>query len=151
MKYENVKLIQGDVFIIPNSLAHKDEFLGSKEEQKKQMERLVKSVQRCVDLPADTVYVQVWCVTPGSDDSNWQCHYEMIKPDEDPEEVIGENFPLYLPCSLFKGHKEGDKVYFQTRWGLVELTLNQKDYRYRRYGKFEDVLGQLSIKAGVKL
>jgi hypothetical protein len=56
-----------------------------------------------------------------------------------------ENFATYLPASLFKGKKEGDKVVISTKWGEVELTLSQLKYRYRRFGAFEEVMKKLLL------
>lgn len=132
MKYNEKNQIVGDIFIIPN-LPLK---LSSQEGywEPRQFEDFRRSVHGVVDCPEDDTYLEVWCCTPDKSSSNWQCHYEM--PD-------GRNFPNYLPVDLFRGKKEGDKVVISTAWGEVELTLNQLDHRYRRFGTFEAVMKRL--------
>lgn len=142
--------IVGHVFIIPNELGSKlsnhwweNNPPVCEEEWRKFKNRQHKNL---VNVPEDDYYVQIWCLTPNTENhgSNWNDHYEMVMPEnrEDPE-AEGECFPKYLPVSLFKDKKEGDSITIQTKWGRVELTLNQLNYRYRRFGRFEDVLKKL--------
>lgn len=132
MKYNEKNQIVGDIFIIPNHPLKLSSQKGYWEPR--QYENFHKSVHDVVDCPEDDTYLEVWCCTPDNPNSNWQCHYEM--PD-------GRNFTNYLPAKLFEGKKEGDKVVISTAWGEVELTLNQLNHRYGRFGTFEAVMERL--------
>ena len=96
-------------------------------------------------------YVEVWIASPGNDQSNWSCHGI--------DQLDNKWFPEVerLPASLFDGKKEGDVVTFSMpiicknldddgddivvrKYQKVSLCLKQKDYRYRSFGSFEEVL-----------
>jgi len=137
MIYNNQNQIVGDVFIIPNCPVRESDWDGSfRLIAKEQWTRFKNRIHRVINEKEDEAYVQVWCCTPGDNESNWSCHHEM--PDN-------ENFATYLPVSLFKGKKEGDSVVVNTRWGEVVLTLSQLKYRYRRFGAFEEVMKKLLL------
>jgi len=138
-KSENnqIHLIKGDCFIIPNSAikisGEKGNFYStSNRDYWKSTVR--KYIHECIECPLDTTYVQVWCCTPSSPDSNWCDHYEM--PDK-------ERFPSHLPLHLLQGHLEGDVIYIESKWGKIELTLAQLLYRYGNHGRFEQVLEEV--------
>lgn len=152
------KIIIGECFIVPNHLADAKELfpfelLGKKDLAFKKM--MAKEVHSKIQVPTDNVYVQVWCCTPGdrSKDSTWVDGYEMAPSkywdldlyNDLKDKDLGENFPKYLPLCLLKDLKDGDKIYISTKWGLVELTMNQSggDGRYGKFGKFEEVLQML--------
>jgi hypothetical protein len=135
MIYNNQNQIVGDVFIIPNCPVRESDWDGSFGLiAKEQWTRFKNRIHRVINEKEDEAYVQVWCCTPGEDDSNWSCHREM--PDN-------ENFATYLPASLFKNKKEGESVVVNTKWGEVVLTLAQLKYRYRRFGAFEETMKSL--------
>jgi len=134
MIYNNQNQIVGDVFIIPNSPVRANDWDSTIEGAEDQWTRFKNRIHRVINEKEDEAYVQVWCCTPGEDDSNWSCHREM--PDN-------ENFATYLPASLFKNKKEGESVVVNTKWGEVVLTLAQLKYRYRRFGAFEETMKSL--------
>ena len=87
--------------------------------------------------------IQIW-VTGGGLGDNW-CDHGM-NSDEVKKLQFGKYkdglFPPFIPYSFFKDKKEGDHVYLQVEGTdiIFDLTCNQSDYRYRNYGKFENVL-----------
>ena len=107
-------------------------------------------------------WVQVWYVTPGSEDSNWYAHNI-----DGYWELIGwRPITEFLPKSLFNGKKEGDCITIELpiqKWislqnseeyiashGCcveetikVQIQLSQMKYRYRRFGNFEDALARV--------
>ena len=106
----------------------------------------------------DQNWVQVWFVTRGNEDSNWTDH------TIDGFTELGGWRPVsqYLPKSIFDGHKEGDVVtiilpicksvelaenensYADMRARVkVEFCLKQQNYRYERFGTFEEVLARV--------
>jgi hypothetical protein len=131
--------IQGDVFIVPNSLATMDEFLA-----RSTREHLAAGFARLgiVD-PGRTV--QVWYTGAGCD--NWESHRWPGGPGNGP--FFGQ-LPGQLPTSIFHGKVEGDKVNLLWRGRNaeeedieLELTLRQLAYRYRDFGPFEETLAKL--------
>lgn len=148
------KIIIGECFIIPNHPATKQELFWSEEteeeKEKKFKEFMKKWVHSKIAVPMDETYIEVWCVTPGKKGSNWGSGFEMVSPenwdkdlDLEENENLGEQFPKWLPLCLLKDLKEGDVIYLNSKWGLVELHMRQLRYRYRRFGNFEEVLKQI--------
>lgn len=121
----NNNIIKGQVFIIPNSLA------GWGNEWN---DSILNRTHKVINIPKGEKYVNIWAFSPGDENSNWCCHYEMPG---------GDNFPSYLPVEIFEGKAEGDTITLETKWGTVELTLKQSGTRYGSYGKFESVLNRL--------
>lgn len=76
--------------------------------------------------------VQVWFTSDESE--NWTDHSHPRIPNR---------IPNNLPIELFEGKVEGDTVTFDHDDLTIELVLNQSDYRYRRFGQFEEVLESL--------
>lgn len=151
---KSAKVIVGECFIIPNAPATKQELFWSEETEEKKEEKFKSFMQKWVhnkiQVPTDSTYIEVWCVTPDKKGSNWGSGFEMVSANNwdkdlnsEENENLGEQFPKYLPLCLIKDLKEGDKIVFPTKWGLVELTMRQLAYRYRRFGKFEEVLQKL--------
>lgn len=87
--------------------------------------------------------VEVWA-TGGENGENWGDH-GMAK-DELRNFQFGTrasgHFPSFFPESFFKNKKEGDTIFLQIEDTNIvfELKLNQNDYRYSRFGNFENVL-----------
>lgn len=160
--------ILADIFIIPNpsfryesSIAQKEGFNTEFIDKLNRIwyETTTDEYRKTHDFK-DESWVQVWYVTPGSEDSNWCSHtingYEELKGWK----PIAE----YLPKSLFDGKKEGDCItvilpihkwlekdkcklmgcdgsYIEASASIkVQLQLSQLKYRYRRFGRFEDTL-----------
>ena len=58
------------------------------------------------------------------------------------------SFSDRIPVSLFLGKREGDQVELQINGYKIIVTLAQSKYRYARYGKFEDLLYDLTQSFG---
>lgn len=128
----NKQVISGNIFIIPNMLFkpssesefHVDQFNRS---MKPRIEKIVGR-----EVSENEVYVQVWAFDPNDNDSNWSDHSW-------PGEEI-TRFPHYLPYKELEGLKEGEKITLESESFKVSLTADQLGTRYRRFGRFEEVL-----------
>lgn len=115
---------QGFIFIVPNQA------INGKRESAEFMQRWItlngKSFSPLgIELSEDETYIQVWVGNEEND--NWTCD--------------GENhFPSYLPLSILKDVKEGETINLKWNGEDVRLRASQLEYRYRKFGKFEDVL-----------
>ena len=79
--------------------------------------------------------VQIWiCSDDGSD--NWTDHGCPID---------NESFPGWLPSWLIRDMKEGDTIEIDLPKfnAVLKLTAAQLKYRYKGFGKFEDVLERI--------
>lgn len=129
-------VIQGtlgvDGFIIPNSPIDLGMALSSTQ---KNIDRIC-NINNIAD---NTKAIQIWSVS--SDCNNIPDHGILIN-DKYYHIRIG-----LLPAALFAGKKEGDHVTFNYVDDDVDITvdmyLNQKDYRYGRFGTFEEVFQKL--------
>lgn len=88
-------------------------------------------------------YVQLWFAdvdrVEKTGDSNFAAHGEYLALPAwsgDKEYRFESNWPAYY----FKGKKEGEIVEVEYNNTVFKLRLNQRSYRYARFGKFEDVL-----------
>jgi hypothetical protein len=91
------------------------------------------------DIPAK--WIQLWFVDPEeakiTGDSNLKDHgsFSMVPEISNGEyTLLQENFPAFL----FKDKCEGDVVEFTLCGVSFKVTLKQCEYRYARFGKFED-------------
>ena len=160
----NEKIIEADVFVVPNPAfrPYKELDFGSAKFVNELAVQLagklsalnshLKYGDKINVLPAmEDKYIEVWIATRGDDQSNWSCHGI--------DQLDHKWFPEVerLPASLFAGKKEGDVVTFSMpiirkdldddgediiikKWQKVSLCLKQRDYRYRGFGNFEEVL-----------
>ena len=163
------QVISGDVFIIPNGLfcpsntwVKGEDNLPFNEVWEKKCKKYredrehFQKTSGIQEFATSAGLVEVWCTTPGLEDSNWSCHgidcleepkrEEFASLDEYRAARKRNFFVSYLPIELFNNKVEGDTVEFKSIWGTVKLKLNQLSYRYRRYGSFEAVLDQLRMK-----
>lgn len=112
------------IFIIPNGAWTLNTGFG--------WERLAKKLP---NVSGEEKMVQLWWFNPtdskGVDNS--VCHRG------DGHEIISE----YVPASWLEGLNEGESRTLTFRGGDVKVTANQLDYRYRRFGKFEEALSQV--------
>ena len=85
-------------------------------------------------LQSNDAAIEIWATGLGSD--NWSDHGL-------PTTICGDRrqlFVTHLPHRLLKGLKEGDKLNVQILGQEVSLICNQRNFRYRRFGNFEDAL-----------
>ena len=146
---KTAETIKADVFIVPNGSFKVSE--KTFEWVRSDLFKIFRANQNDGEEFLNQIWVQIWFVTRGNDESNWTDH------DIDGFEELRGWKPLtqYLPKSLFKNHKEGDvitinlPIWRKTPAGeeyskiKVELCLKQSSYRYARFGKFEEVLARV--------
>ena len=118
---------KGFIFVIPNQA------LTEKREGFDFMNRWITLNQKDyiplgISLSKEDTYVQVWVGDEEVD--NWTSN----------SDKLGQRFPSWLPLSILKDVKEGDTIKLKWNNETIELIANQLDYRYKRFGKFEDVL-----------
>ena len=133
---KNNTVFNGNIFIIPN-----DAFKSTEHSYDKLCERWNKNMTHQVQ-PGEEL-IQIWACTPGSENSNWAAHndYPGCEHRDCNDPLQRETrFPSYFPKSLFDGKKEGDTIEVEFLGNTYVLTLNQRGYRYRSFGNFEDVL-----------
>lgn len=156
---KNQPFTSADVFIIPNPVATPAgeagcNNFGFANELQSQFYR--NDCQSLEGLKSTTTkYIQLWFVTPKSvagdnDQSNWRDHGIDGYPELEGWRLDCE----WFPAELFKGHKEGDVVTvvapitrYDAERGVTEsatikiaCNLKQSDYRYCRFGTFEEAL-----------
>ena len=139
---ENIGTFNGDVFIIPNGLSVYEDLRIMQEFYKDLCEL------NGVD-PTGEQFVQVWICSDELNTENMSCHGFRVNGN------YMNAFCGDLPVSLVKDLREGDTVtvnfraYPDINMGssdeiiTMNLKLNQSDYRYRRFGNFEEVLRRL--------
>lgn len=144
--------ISGGIFIIPNGPITMEKLNFGK----KRIERIIELNQ--LTLNEDSFLIQVWSFDPNDDDSNFQDHYIKGLPQYKIMRSSCKAVPR-LPYELLKELKEGEVLRFKEevlmenweRDGKMaipiiinwELTASQLTTRYRRFGKFEEVLADV--------
>ncbi len=128
-----MKTIIGNLFIVPNRASSIDNWMA-----KSTRTSMRRSLANVGLQPSDEPLVQVWYIS--DDCENWGS----AKWDENPEFFGSWGIPTYLPASVLKGVKEGDEI--TLHWTgdgdrrELRLTAAQNDFRYKRFGSFEEVL-----------
>lgn len=145
-----------DVFIVPNSpIKAKEKYHDETDFFKKVNER------NNLVFDEDEDYIQCWLVSNELNTENFSDHGGLAMDENGDEIIIYGLKTQYIPSKLFKDKKEGDEIIFisdgvykeqrtpynQKSEGKIELRinlkLNQSDYRYARFGTFEEVLKNL--------
>lgn len=143
-----------EAFIIPNSAnLVTDWMIPSQQERMAEKAKKISAVAGCgFDATSDKL-VQLWFVGMGSE--NLVDHATMAEDENGNEYVLCADIER-LPEAVFRGHKEGDVIEVplpatcKGKSGNIEVVinakikLNQRDYRYRRFGNFEEVLAQVT-------
>ena len=131
------KKITGDVFIIPNI---NGTFNKCPDFAQESAQRRFSTLGLDIQFEPDDTIVETWCCNEESD--NWHCHGLKINEETLP---VG-TFPSDFPARIFKGKKEGEEITLHSTVLNVDfvLKLNQLSYRYRRFGRFEEVLAHVS-------
>ena len=114
--------LKANIFVIPNSLSTLDRFPGFSQE---------KIMAKCDGVLPDDLLVQLWYTGEGVD--NW-CSHDYGKGGKG--WVVSE----FVPARWIKDLKEGETVTWSLPRGEVTVTANQLGYRYKRFGRFEDVV-----------
>jgi len=94
-----------------------------------------------VAIDNDETVIQIWITNgkePSNDTSeNWGDHGIPIRLRADPEKH--ELALNRIPLCLIENLKEGESIEVNINGHIVQLTANS-EYRYRRFGPFEDCL-----------
>lgn len=139
-----------EAFIIPNKATAAEDWLipSQREKMMARGKEIAELSGKEFDAATDKL-VQLWFVGMGSE--NLVDHGAMVEDEAGNKYVLTARIE-HLPVSLFAGHKEGETIELRLpatcrRQGEsidvilnVNVKLNQHDYRYRRFGAFEDVL-----------
>ena len=146
MKSQTIK--NAKLFIIPNGACHKSNLCLLKDEKAEDSLWAKQAAQWCEELGTNfdietDAMVQIWICDDNHD--NLTSHIG----DDVRMELYGKTYddfkfnkcmPGYCPARLLEGKKEGDHITFTFPTGVtVECELCQLGYRYRRWGRFEDV------------
>ena len=139
------KLVRGDVFIIPNICDRFETFPSDSREWIKEKHSHLTGIE-----PKDEdIMLQVWITS--EECANWNDHQggfqnvlglpTTTKWEDSREGRLLGYFPSYYPASIFAGKKEGDEVTLDCpEYGVqIVLTCRQRNYRYSRFGNFEEV------------
>ena len=159
---ENNELeLSTDAFIIPNRMSLT---CGEVNQDDKDLYQKIYDVNNLGKVNPDSKIIQLWFVPEEKAESENLVRHGVCCVSKDGIETM--IFPPIecLPYDLFKGHKEGDVIDLviparQYKRGLhigdpniaidytlkLHIKLNQSDYRYRRFGKFEDVAFEVTM------
>ena len=156
------KLINGvvkcnvEVFVIPNKARLAVDYINP--------EKPIENFRKLAELnhtdydPEKDKLVQCWYVS--KDDLNTENlgdHGAIVEDENGVQYIIHLKFTMYesLPETFFKGKSEGDIAYVKIPAFAINrnnrdekaeiildmcMKLNQTSYRYRRFGRFEEVL-----------
>ena len=129
----------GDVFIVPNYARRFGDIT---------FESVINRCKKVADENGITVtenskFIEVWIVSKKDLKTDNLCdHGAHVLLDG--EEVVIHPRISYIPEELFQGKKEGDHVTVKFTDNdipfEIDLRLSQKEYRYARFGTFEEVL-----------
>lgn len=146
-----------DVFIIPNKGGLVSNWLGESTQKK-----LIRDINAIAELngfefdPEKDPLVQLWFC--GMDCDNLIDHYCHVEDEDGNRYMFRANNLSHLPVSIFKDHQEGDTIELSFPASIeargdegqakeitvkTHVTLKQLDYRYSRFGRFEEVLKQV--------
>lgn len=143
---EQMKNIEGDFFIIPNpsmteaEVSHDGKF---PEMWDRFLNRAIDEWKRFgINVSDERKFIEIWASNSQVD--NFADHHRKFAEMTGGTKALHktrDSFPKYFPFSLIKGLKEGQKLTITRDDGLkVTLKADQSNYRYRTFGKFEDVI-----------
>lgn len=157
----NTSLKNSSMFIIPNSLHSWRSELWC-EPLSKMEDRPSKSLSYKmraeelrpfgIETKLDDIFVQVWIHCEGSDNlTDHGFDDDQIKElfPSNGQRIVNDCVfaPGFIPIRLLTGKKEGDTITLTTVDGVDwEIKLEQLDYRYGHFGRFEEVLDNLIFK-----
>jgi len=130
-------VVTGDIFIVPNTAPRLGEVLSEFARS-----AITADLAECGLKPAGRL-VEVWYTSP--DCGNWTDHVWDLHPEfTGGREDGGVSSPGRLPEHVLWGVKEGDEIVLNFSGKELRLTAKQLNYRYRRFGKFEEVFEKLT-------
>ena len=132
----SINHVTGDAFIVPN---HARRFGNATFES---IINRYKKVAEENGVTEDSKFIEVWIVSKDLKTDNLCDHGAHVLCDG--EEVVIHPRISYIPEELFQGKKEGEHVTVKFTDNdipfEIDLRLSQKEYRYARFGTFEEVL-----------
>lgn len=142
----NNQVVEGHVFIVPNQVTKLGQGFAYPEFQMEKLRRMCG-----IKASYDDRMLQVWIVS--EDANNWNDHFgdfQKVAGIEEPDHntrdgrLIGY-FPKFFPVEVFDKKMEGDEVTLQCpEYDItIKLTCKQLDYRYKSFGRFEEVYHKL--------
>ena len=149
--------INADAFIIPNApVKISDSYYRERREKR------AKEICNASGIEFDENAKLIQCWFTNEDCDNLQDHGSRVEIDGKQWYIESGRIDSLIPANFFKGLKEGDTVDItlpvvvrEYKRGedpdkmdidlCIHLTLNQKSYRYSRFGTFEEVLANLGI------
>ena len=143
-----------DAFIIPNSFSTKCGEFGRFDYFKQ-----IYDANDFGEIKPDDGLVQLWYVVPDLESENFIDHSGKCLDEMGNKIHIRPRIDI-LPASIFAEYKEGDVIDINVPYTYnyeddmisdireymlkMHVKLNQSDYRYRRFGKFEEVLPKVA-------
>jgi len=127
-------VVKAEFFIIPNKAAKASSFAVLPKWYGSNGEKL--------GIYGDETVVQIWITNSkdGSGDTseNWGDHGipKRLRADPEKSELALNRIPLCLIEDL----KEDESIEVNINGHIVEMTARQTEYRYRRFGRFEECL-----------
>ena len=155
--------VEADVFIIPNSVGTLSQFMA--DHVRNRIDNYANGIMEATGLEYDNKkekFVECWFCNNVSD--NFADHGIDIQINGKEYRIFPGTINNHLPVSIFEGHVEGDKVKViipgveciinydrkskdKEITKVIDLemilTLNQKSYRYKNYGTFDELLKSL--------
>ena len=158
--------INADCFIIPNRCGSVNDFLGESTRKEYRKQLAAYAALNNFEFDDDTPLIQVWLTAEENLNSeNLYRHTNTCLDTEGNEYCVILDTPEFLPYTFVVGRKEGDVLDIkmpvavfkkENRLGMlkgemkaddavaeIKLRLNQKSYRYRSFGTFEETLKQV--------
>jgi len=144
-------VINGDVFIIPNSAAKINEFFEP--EKKRELMKSICKMNGVEFNEEKDLCVETWIVSKEFCSDNVADHNIRTVNEDGNIVLIGLNSGRFIPSCLLKDHNEGETIDIKlpiwiniNRAETAEdtevtfrLTLAQEKYRYKRFGSFQEV------------
>ena len=143
--------VSADMFIVPNSFVRASNFFINSEKRAETMNGILEASGQ--ETEADPLMMQSWVVAV--DDLNCENladHMGYYWGLDGIKHPFG-NIPSHLPASMFIGKTEGDTVTIVFPEGttmfnddfkvIMHLRLLQREYRYSRFGTFEQCFESL--------
>ena len=141
---KNKIVMDAEIFIVPN---HACKVKDNKLEYGRELWK-----SQWAGATDDTIMVEMWATNKDVD--NLMCNKwpENLMSDDDlkdfeykiMEDRIRRQLPNHFPADLLKDLDDGDIFYLETPSGAIEFTCNQKDYRYKNAGTFNETFRKIT-------
>jgi len=145
-----VRTLTGNFFLVPNRL-FKFEELKNPNENGFDDELYTRRYRNFpgIEFQDNDLMVEFWAIGPEC--QNWHCH-DWSELGE--KELMGR-LPQHIPLRVLQNLKEGDEIVLHFRANNakepyeyeLKLRATQLEYRYARFGTFEETLAMLARRA----